>query len=64
MIKKLVNLIKNYDTIIEMIEEYNKNSVKVKKIESRKEGEHVTYSIFNVPNEQKEYIVKRQKGEL
>lgn len=62
MIKKLVKLIKNYDKIMEMIDNYDKDTVKVTKIETKSDKK--AYSMFNVPREQKEYIVKKQKGEL
>ena len=61
MIKKLVKIIKNYDTIMEMIEEHNKKTVKVTKVETKKTK---SYSMFNVPREQQDYIVKKQKGEI
>jgi len=61
MIKKLVKLIKNYDKIMKMVEEYDKNTIKVTKVETKKSK---SYSMFNVPKEQLDYIEKKQKGEI
>lgn len=63
MIRKLVKLIKNYDKIMMVIEEYEKSSVKVKKVEPKKTNKK-SYSLVNTPIDQKEYIDKIMKGEL
>lgn len=63
MIRKLVKLIKNYDKIMEMIDNYDKDTVKVTQIEPKK-SKGKAYSMFNVPREQMDYIVKKQKGEI
>lgn len=54
MIKKLMNLIKNYDKIMLLLEN-NDDVVKSK--------EKKFYSTFNTPRSQLEYIEKHMKGE-
>ena len=57
MIKKLVNLIKNYDTIMKMVEDYDK------KAPTKTTKKSKAYSMFNVPQTQKDYIMKKLGGE-
>ena len=57
MIKKLVNLVKNYDTIMKMVDEYDK------KVPTKTAKKNKAYSMFNVPQSQKEYIMKKIGGE-
>lgn len=57
MIKKLVNLIKNYDTIMKMVEDYDK------KVPTKPTKKNKAYSMFNVPQTQKDYIMKKLGGE-
>jgi hypothetical protein len=60
MIKDLMDLIKNHDKIIAMLNEYNKVETKVeKKVENKPKA----YSTFNTPKDQLEYIAKIEKGE-
>lgn len=60
MIRKLVNLIKNYDKIMSVIENSEKTDTvtPVAKVTSKK-----SYSLANTPREQKEFIEKKLKGE-
>ena len=51
--KKLMILINNCDKIIEMLENNDTKSKKAPK----------AYSLFNTPQEQKEYINQKMKGE-
>lgn len=57
MIKKLVNLVKNYDTIMKMVDEYDK------KVPTKTTKKNKAYSMFNVPQSQKDYIMKKIGGE-
>lgn len=54
--KKLMILINNCDKIIEMLE---KNNESKKPTESSKKS----YSLFNTPKTQADYITKKMKGE-
>lgn len=54
-IKKLMKLIENYDKIMAVIENNPKPITKDKKAKS--------YSIFNTPIDQIEFIAKKTKGE-
>lgn len=58
MIRKLMKLIENYDKIMAVIENNEKS---VTKINTAKSGKK--YSLFNTPQEQREYIAEKQKGE-
>lgn len=51
MIKKLVNLLKNYDKIMLMIEQYDKKPKKGKR-----------HSVLNTPKSQLELIEKMKEG--
>lgn len=62
MIKKLMQLIKNYDTIMKIVEEYDKHEVKVTQVEPKNKGK--AYSTFNIPKDQLDYIIKKEKGEI
>lgn len=53
MIRKLMNLIKNYDKIMLLIEKSNVDEPKKKKF----------YSTFNTPQSQLDYIEQHMKGE-
>ena len=52
-VKKLINLVKNYDKIMVLIE--NKQPEKVEKPKK--------YSTFNTPLTQLEHIISKKKGE-
>jgi hypothetical protein len=56
MIKKLMNLIKNYDKIMEVIDNYDKAIIKNTNTTKK-------YSMFNTPKDQIEYILEKSKGE-
>lgn len=60
MIRKLVKLIQNYDKIMLVIENSEK-PISVTKIEPAKKSK--SYSLFNTPLDQREYIAEKQKGE-
>lgn len=60
MIKKLMNLIKNYDTIMKIVEEHKE--IKVEQVVPKEKGK--AYSTFNIPKDQLEYIIKKEKGEI
>lgn len=62
MIKKLMQLVKNYDTIMKIVEEHDKHEVKVTQVEPKKKGK--AYSTFNIPKDQLDYIIKKEKGEI
>lgn len=55
MIKKLFNLVKNYDMIMMMLEDYKATKV-IEKPKNKR------YSIIGVPKDQLEYIEKKKKG--
>ena len=58
MFKKLKTILENYDIIMEMVDEQKKHKVKFTQVEPKdKKGK--TYSIFNVPREQQDYIIKK-----
>lgn len=61
MIKDLMDLIKNHDKIIAMLNEYNKVDNKVEKKTEVKKSK--AYSTFNTPKDQLKYIEKIKKGE-
>lgn len=52
MVRKLINLIKNYDRIMALLDE--------PKEKTKKESKN--YSVFNVPQYQLDYIEKIRKG--
>lgn len=56
MIRKLMKLIENYDKIMAVIED------KPVTVEKPKEDKPKSYSIFNTPSDQKEYLEKYLKG--
>lgn len=60
MIKKLMQLVKNYDTIMKIVEEHKE--IKVEKVAPKEKGK--AYSTFNIPKDQLEYIIKKEKGEI
>ena len=60
MIKKLITLVKNYDTIMKIVEEHKE--IKVEQVAPKKKGK--PYSTFNMPKDQLEYIIKKEKGEI
>lgn len=62
MIRNLMDLIKNHDKIIAMLNEYNKVDNKVEKKTEVKKSK--SYSTFNTPKDQLEYIAEiEKKGE-
>lgn len=60
MIRNLMDLIKNHDKIIAMLNEYNKVD---NKVEKKTENKSKSYSTFNTPKDQLKYIEKIEKGE-
>lgn len=58
MIRKLMKLIENYDKIMEVIENSEKSVTPINTAKSSKK-----YSLFNTPQEQRDYIAEKQKGE-
>lgn len=62
MIRKLMTLIKNYDKIMKIVDESEKKEVKVTQVAPKSKGK--AYSTFNMPKDQLEYIIKKEKGEL
>lgn len=54
MLKKLINLVKNYDKIMELVEKSNIKPEKPKKDKK--------YSMFNTPKSQIDYIANKKGG--
>ena len=64
MFKKLKTILENYDIIMSIVEEHKKHEVKFTKVEPKDDKKEKSYSMFNVPREQQDYIVKKMKGEI